>query len=136
MNSDVRHSAEYKRVINSPRWRKLREQLIHAYDSVCQRCKKKSDKLSLHHKNYERLGKERLTDLELVCENCHPSADEERKRAGQDSRAAASYDRAQKTYFTKKFGEENLGYQTPNDEAQFADWVTRKEESRNQGYSE
>ena|SRR4030067_1418798 len=37
---------------------------------VCEFCKK-FGKFNLHHKTYERLGRERTTDLIILCDDCH-----------------------------------------------------------------
>jgi hypothetical protein len=36
----------------------------------CQRCQARQD-LQVHHKTYERLGRERDDDLEVLCDSCH-----------------------------------------------------------------
>ena len=35
--------------------------------------------MEVHHKTYERLGKERRSDLEVLCPRCHRIADRERE---------------------------------------------------------
>lgn len=37
----------------------------------CEGCGKSDIKLSVHHRTYKRLGRERLIDLALVCDDCH-----------------------------------------------------------------
>lgn len=37
----------------------------------CARCGKDTPKLDAHHKTYERLGRERPSDLEALCRTCH-----------------------------------------------------------------
>jgi hypothetical protein len=64
---------EYVEYLNSPAWKSTR---IRFYKSKynkneCYICKKKGICLDLHHKTYERLGKERLTDLVQLCRKCH-----------------------------------------------------------------
>lgn len=46
----------------------------------CERCKKKSRRLEVHHLTYERLGRERDEDLQALCPSCHKKADKERAR--------------------------------------------------------
>ena len=41
-------------------------------DKACEACGY-SRKLQVHHKTYERLGKERNSDLVLLCRDCHES---------------------------------------------------------------
>ena len=40
---------------------------------VCHSCEE-AKPLSLHHKTYKRMGKEKLNDLVLLCQNCHSLA--------------------------------------------------------------
>src|SRR4051812_24840716 len=40
------------------------------YPHVCARCPQ-TNSLQLHHKTYERLGRELDADLELLCKRCH-----------------------------------------------------------------
>jgi hypothetical protein len=62
--------------------------------------------LELHHKTYERLGRELISDLEVLCKGCHEQADKERALEGQRRSAAAQYHAALDTYATKKYGED------------------------------
>lgn len=70
-------------------WSKLRSEIAYGDDAHCQICgahrwenykigKKKGQRkpksvnhLHLHHKNYDRLGKEKREDLMLLCDSCH-----------------------------------------------------------------
>lgn len=71
-------TARYKRVIKSRGWRELREQAKERSGACCERCgvrgtsrSKPDTTLHLHHLSYERLGKERLEDVVLLCARCH-----------------------------------------------------------------
>lgn len=69
----------YEQHLRSPYWQNLKAKVIQMRGYECERCGLTSG-LDLHHKNYDRLGRERVEDVELVCrENCHPEADDERK---------------------------------------------------------
>lgn len=62
---------EYARYIQSPAWKRKRAAYFRATRlDRCQGCGDK-EKLHVHHKTYERLGHENLTDLVVVCETCH-----------------------------------------------------------------
>lgn len=76
------HSDLYRKTIASARWRKLRQERILATGYRCEHCKKVvfSKMLALHHKTYDRLGKELPTDIELLCPPCHEDADGVRAR--------------------------------------------------------
>jgi len=67
----------YKRHIGSKQWRATKQRLLLERGGCCERCGREPP-LMLHHKTYERLGRERDEDLELVCDACHPIADAQR----------------------------------------------------------
>lgn len=69
----------YKRHIGSKRWRTTKQRLLLERGACCQRCGR-GPPLALHHKTYERFGREWDEDLELVCERCHPIVDMQRAR--------------------------------------------------------
>lgn len=72
------HSAMYEEVLSSDEWRSRRARRIAANRARCEWCGWMADRLELHHKTYERLGREREEDLELLCPDCHEKADAER----------------------------------------------------------
>jgi hypothetical protein len=65
----------------SSHWREFRECALKAQEerqgeNICERCpdganKRAASELHLHHRTYERLGKERLEDVEILCRECH-----------------------------------------------------------------
>lgn len=72
----------YKAYLRSPAWQKLRVKVFdralknansHNRFGVCEKCGYEPWKpcLQLHHKNYDRIFRERLEDLILLCPNCH-----------------------------------------------------------------
>lgn len=71
--------AVYLEVLESPRWRALRERLKAERSKQCQRCLKtwapgSRTTLKLHHLTFERLGCERDSDVELLCGPCYERA--------------------------------------------------------------
>ncbi len=38
---------------------------------LCEICKRNNCVLNIHHRSYKRLGKERIGDIILICEDCH-----------------------------------------------------------------
>lgn len=58
----------YQEYLNSPKWQTIRDKMHNKY--VKCRCGS-SEHLIVHHKTYERVGHERLRDLELLCGLCH-----------------------------------------------------------------
>lgn len=51
-------------------WRHMRALALQHYGETCILCAAK-EKLQVHHRTYERLGRERLNDLIVLCDNCH-----------------------------------------------------------------
>lgn len=67
-------SSEYQRYIRSGRWARTRKRYYKWHGRHCHRCGKRRCRLELHHKTYERLGRERMSDLIALCEDCHHAA--------------------------------------------------------------
>lgn len=65
----------------SSHWREFRESVLKAQRerlgrNICERCPKDANEkaesdLQVHHLTYERLGKERIEDVEILCRGCH-----------------------------------------------------------------
>ena len=61
----------YAAYLQSNTWKAKRLQRLKKDKNRCQGCGA-TEKLHVHHKTYERFGgKERMTDLVVVCESCH-----------------------------------------------------------------
>jgi 5-methylcytosine-specific restriction endonuclease McrA len=67
---------DYNEYMKSPAWDKKRRARLKKDNYTCQDCDAKDKPLDVHHITYERLGRERMSDLISVCRNCH----EERHR--------------------------------------------------------
>jgi len=61
---------EYQAYLNSPKWQSKRRQVLQRAKHLCERCKK-AQAIQVHHKTYERIFCERLSDLQAVCGRCH-----------------------------------------------------------------
>jgi 5-methylcytosine-specific restriction endonuclease McrA len=61
---------DYREYIASPAWKCKRAEAIKHHGSKCNICGGKSY-LQVHHLTYERLGREKMTDLEVLCRFCH-----------------------------------------------------------------
>jgi hypothetical protein len=68
-----RYRDRYRAVLRSRRWRNLRRRAYKRSRGRCEHCRKRHflGALQLHHKTYVRLGKERMRDVELLCDQCH-----------------------------------------------------------------
>jgi 5-methylcytosine-specific restriction endonuclease McrA len=60
----------YAEYIRSPEWKKVRARKLRQVGWKCERCGRTSY-LQVHHLTYDRLGRERLSDLEICCAGCH-----------------------------------------------------------------
>lgn len=60
----------YKEYLQTHHWRSIREKAIKAAKNACQLCNSRSA-LQVHHRTYERRGCERLSDLTVLCRDCH-----------------------------------------------------------------
>jgi len=62
--------AEYQEYLASREWAVKREAVRRRSKGKCERCKR-NDMHSVHHKTYERIGNEKLADLQAICDPCH-----------------------------------------------------------------
>jgi len=62
--------AKYQEYLASREWAVKREAVRQRSKGKCERCKT-NDMHSVHHKTYDRVGNERLTDLQAICDPCH-----------------------------------------------------------------
>jgi hypothetical protein len=61
---------DYHTYIQSARWAHLRDLALEHYGEACLLCGATYD-IHVHHRTYDRLGKERLADLTVLCKDCH-----------------------------------------------------------------
>lgn len=63
----------YQRYLKSPTWRWVRKMKLREAKYTCAECgaRKVRTELEVHHTTYERLGRERLDDLKVLCWRCH-----------------------------------------------------------------
>ena len=77
----------YRNYLKSPEWQVKREQffdyiIFTLHQKIeCSSCHTNSI-LHVHHKTYDHLYNEKLTDLQLLCEDCHAKVHRERKERG------------------------------------------------------
>ena len=60
----------YAEYLKTPEWQAKRVSVIRFYCARCQICNSPM-KFNVHHRTYERIGEERLSDLVLLCRDCH-----------------------------------------------------------------
>lgn len=61
----------YDEFMQSDAWRDIRAIMLDIYNHKCDTCGSPNN-LQVHHKTYERFGGDELvTDLQVLCKNCH-----------------------------------------------------------------
>ena len=110
----MRHTKFYLDYIQSEAWRQKKAAIVEQRGYKCESCDA-SDYVELHHKNYDRLGRELDSDLQLLCSDCHKTADRFRASYTQ-------YNNARATYIRKKYGDYPPSYV----DEEFDDWLRRK----------
>ena len=62
----------YWDILGSPWWRARKAALIRYRGERCERCGVgRGGDLQMHHRTYERIGRELPEDVELLCRRCH-----------------------------------------------------------------
>lgn len=64
---------KYQEYLRSYKWRKLRQLALEHTHHRCSSCGS-TYKLEVHHRTYDRLGNEKLSDLQVLCMICHQRA--------------------------------------------------------------
>lgn len=64
---------DYSLYLRSKHWRDVKRRYYSKYPYKCIKCGWKKN-IQLHHLTYERIGNERLTDLQALCVRCHREA--------------------------------------------------------------
>lgn len=60
----------YNRYLQSKEWQELRKRKLKSVGNICEICEFPYE-LRVHHLTYERIGREKLSDLQVLCERCH-----------------------------------------------------------------
>lgn len=71
---EPRHNGrvDYHAYLRTPHWQNVRKRYwASGRPKQCALCLRNDLPLDLHHKTYERIGKERLSDLMPLCRPCH-----------------------------------------------------------------
>lgn len=67
----------YRDYLLSDEWKKFRLRCLEYYGNHCYGCKR-TDNLQAHHRHYDRVGTEDISDITIYCQECH------RKMHGRD----------------------------------------------------
>ncbi len=60
----------YTQYLQSDHWKKFRIKVLRHYGRTCMLCNN-GKKVNVHHRTYERLGHELMTDVIVLCRECH-----------------------------------------------------------------
>lgn len=63
-------SKKYDEYLNSPKWSKIKKDMLELHDNKCEICKSSKD-LHVHHLTRKHLYQEKLFELMLLCKRCH-----------------------------------------------------------------
>ena len=114
----------YEKYIKSARWRNISEAMKKHANYTCARCKVRTPVLEVHHRKYDRLGKERMSDLEVLCKPCHDIADRKRVEIREERGRQRRCNNALATYVAKKYGDQATDL--PGMDEEFERWLDRK----------
>ena len=72
----------YQNYIHSPEWVAKREKVLIFWGRRCALCNS-PERVEVHHRTYDRLGQELLTDLIPLCDTCHERHHEFMRRGAE-----------------------------------------------------
>lgn len=61
----------YRKYLFTQEWRSKRQRVLARAGNRCQVCNSAQQPLNIHHRTYERRGREKLGDLLVLCRRCH-----------------------------------------------------------------
>lgn len=61
----------YQEYLSTEHWRKVRLKALRRAGNKCQLCNRSDGQLHVHHRTYERRGKEKASDVIVLCKDCH-----------------------------------------------------------------
>jgi hypothetical protein len=77
----IYRSMPYPEYLTTEHWQTMREKALERADHRCQVCNTSLGSLHVHHRTYERRGRESLRDLIVLCNDCHRTFHEHGKLA-------------------------------------------------------
>ena len=122
-------SVDYEKYLRSAKWRNIAAAMKKFANFTCQRCRTNfhPGELDVHHLNYDRLGNERPSDLQVLCRaNCHPIADATRVEGTLIRREQRQSDAAAHTFLSKKYGDNYASFADDSMHEEFEHWRAKK----------
>jgi 5-methylcytosine-specific restriction endonuclease McrA len=65
------YKENYKQYLETSHWKDVREDKLKEAKYRCQLCGSIDAELHVHHNTYERIGNEEMSDLIVLCKDCH-----------------------------------------------------------------
>jgi 5-methylcytosine-specific restriction endonuclease McrA len=84
VHNTVVPTAKYEDYILSRRWRETALRALRRAGFRCQVCNDGECQLDVHHRTYQRLGREREMDLTVLCRDCHELFHQHRSLVSQN----------------------------------------------------
>lgn len=81
----------YRLYLRTPEWKRTRAAALLRADNACSLDVTHTEGLEVHHRTYERLGAELVTDLVVLCHSCHQLHHTEHGRPRRDGSAAPTH---------------------------------------------
>ena len=75
----------YPSYLQTNHWKNFRLEVIRERKNECERCFDVVEVPQIHHKTYKRLGKEKISDVTLLCPKCHKIIHNKRKEGRTES---------------------------------------------------
>ena len=119
---------QYEAHIRSSQWKGTRAAILKMRGEKCEDCGYGSATLQVHHLTYERLGKESMKDLVILCHKCHVKADAKRDEETEAKKKERDFafqqdniNKAFRTWCIKRGSDPEMGYD--RDWEAFNDWI-------------
>lgn len=61
----------YKEYLNSDLWKEKKKTILSSLGKKCNRCGTKKGRIDIHHLTYDRVTNEKLSDVIVLCAECH-----------------------------------------------------------------
>ena len=119
---------DYEKYLRSAKWRNISAKMRKFANFTCDGCKDKfrPAELDVHHRNYDRLGNERPSDLRVLCHKCHSIADAHRVEQVSIRSEQRQSDAASHTFLSKKYGDNYATFADEGMYEEFDRWRAKK----------
>lgn len=85
-NIEYLKKLQYSDYLKSDHWKNIRHKKLKNVEFKCQICNAEKTELHVHHNTYERKGQEYLSDLLVLCKECHNQFHDKIKKVDSNAR--------------------------------------------------